>query len=281
MAEGGQPAKRASDAARIAALLLVATGSAVAGFLDVVDLDRGRGETELGAGEGPGMSDALSRSDGGGEDGGAAEPPADEGGPAPAGDVALGEPFYFRCWGDEADAGPLGEAECGRLPPLERLVASRVGRAQECRDRSSRPVARGVLSLAVDADFGSGRLRFWSGPSSTLENADEILACLRRDLEDTSLETMRHRWQRYAVFFPLRFGTPEEDASPGDAGQSTRILLDRVRLRDRPESGRVVARLRRGETVEVLERAAGWVRIRTADGREGWVFDPAITGDAG
>jgi len=276
MAEGDQAGPSGRDTLRIFTLLVVAFGSAAAGFLLVTRL--------FGPAPGEGGADAApppAPIDGGIADAGGLLPPAV---PVERPDVTLGEPFYFRCWetAEEVDGGLRRRSECGRLPPLERLIASRLGEARGCRDRSTRPVAEGTVSLAVDAHFGEKRLRIWSGRSSTLENAAEVATCLRRELEDYDISPWLHRYERYTVFFTLVYGGEASagDAGAPDAGTAVRVVLDRVRLRESPEHGRILARLRRGETVFVLERGDGWFRVRTADGREGWIYEPAITGES-
>lgn len=275
---GGDGSTRSRGAwVRIATLVVVAAGSAAAGFFGVVALAGGARRAR--GGEDASVAPPAEAPDGDREAADAG--PAEEAPAAPGGRVAVGEPFYFRCW-SEADAGPLTEGQCGSLPPLERLVASRLELAERCREQSSQPVAEGVVSLGVDADFGSGRLRLWSGPSSTLTNAEEVVSCIRRGFEDVSIEPMRHRLVRYTIFFPISYGAEAEaEAAPADGGQMVRLVLDRVRLRESPERGRIMARLRRGELVTIVERREGWIRVRTADGREGWVFEPAITGEGG
>lgn len=275
MAEGGQARLGADTWARIACLLVVAFGAAAGGFLLVTTCGGGR------LAGGPSTAREAREPDGRAEDGGGAasdEGEAEDAAPSTP-RVTLGEPFYHRCWSEgEADAGSVEGDRCGRLPPLERYVASRISLAERCRDQSSRPVAEGSLSLGVELDFASGRLRTWSGPSSTLENAQEVATCIRRGLDAEVTEAWPHRFARYRVFFTFRFGE-EVEAAAADAGAPTRLKLDRVRLRERPEKGRILARLREGELVYELEHEGGWVRIRTADGREGWVFEPAITGE--
>ncbi len=55
------------------------------------------------------------------------------------------------------------------------------------------------------------------------------------------------------------------------------IQGDRVRLRDKPStSGRIVATLDRGQTVYVVDRQAGWYRLRVHGGHAGWVHHELV-----
>jgi SH3-like domain-containing protein len=96
---------------------------------------------------------------------------------------------------------------------------------------------------------------------------------MRRDVGELSLRGIEHRKERYVIFFPVTFAHGEGNAPPGTAAELSR---DKVRLRAAPETGPVQARLRRGELLRLLERRDEWLRVRTADGLEGWVFAEAI-----
>lgn len=196
--------------------------------------------------------------------------------------IKLGEPFYWRCWaGMDEGEPPLPEKECKRLKTFERAVASRMREVIYCYERLDGR-AKGTLSLAVDVTFpvkapdagpgDGGAIRFWSGSSSDIEGADAIVACIRNKVEAIPLKGIRHKWQRYSIFFPIEFDPDNADEST----ETVELLLDRVRLRESPVDGKVVARLRRGEPLQILERGDGWVRVKTADNREGWVYSPAI-----
>lgn len=206
-----------------------------------------------------------------------------------------GEPFYWRCW-DSGSTTPLHEGDCDRMRPFERLIASRLGVVARCYERLDRPDATGVLSLAVEVDFGptpppdaatktkapakapagdagaAGSIRFWSSQSTTLEGAEAIINCIRRDLDEIPLDGITHRRQKYTIFFPIEFlGTADDEG-----GTPVELVLDKVRLREAPENGKIVARLRKGEPVRVLEVREGWARVKTADAQEGWLYVDAI-----
>ena len=272
MATAGDSERGRSPLVRIVTLVLVAAGSATAGFFLVVLLaGDARVATEDTADEPEETAHAEPTSAADEDDGDGSDD-------VTASEVSLGEPYYFRCFGEGADR-PV-EGSCGRLPGIERLVASRLAAAERCRSRSSNPVSEGLLSLGIDVDFGANTMRLWSARSTTVPAAEEIVACLRGDFEGFDVASVRRRHHRYTVFFPIRFGAqPDASVQGEDTAKTVRIALDRVRLRAEPERGKILARLRQGEPVQLLESRDEWVRVRTADGREGWVFEPAVGGE--
>lgn len=281
---------------KIVGLLLVAPASAAIGFFAVVYAEDpsfliAGGETDTAVDAGAVIDGGPSIGEGGqgtqassdGVDGLALRT-------APT--VTMGEPFYFRCW-DAGSETPLNEDACDRMRPLERVVASQLGVVIKCYERLDRPDSKGILSLALDVDFGEGsvagdagqepgkgskggqegKVGFWSGRSTTLEGAETIITCLRRKLDSLPLEGIRHRRQRYTIFFPIEFSGDESPAK----GRSVELILDRVRLREAPVKGKILARLKRGEPILLFEVREGWAKVRTSDGREGWIFLEAIT----
>lgn len=194
----------------------------------------------------------------------------------PAPRITMGDPYYFRCW-NEGEEEPLSEENCDVMRPLERTVASEMGTLVACFERLDRPTATGELSLAVDVDFAGAEdsdeamVRFWSGGSTDLEGAEEIVACMRGRLERLSVRGISHQRERYTIFFPLDFAERRGEGKP------VALVLDRVRLRTEPVDGDIIARLNQGEPLIVHELRDEWARITTVDGREGWVFDDAIT----
>jgi hypothetical protein len=156
-----------------------------------------------------------------------------------------------------------------------------MGDVIECYRRLS-TAESGIISLAVDVTFPAspdagegdeGSSRFWSGDSSTLPHAESVVACVRSRIETLPLSGIQHEWQRYSVFFPISFTTEPGAGDP----ESVELLLDRVRLRERPVDGKIIARLKRGEPLRILQTDDGWVKVRTADRREGWIYSDAIT----
>ena len=65
---------------------------------------------------------------------------------------------------------------------------------------------------------------------------------------------------------------PRELAAPERPRQVRAISTDLANLRAQPGArGHILAVLKRGTRVEVLEEKSDWYRVRLEDGREGWV----------
>lgn len=59
--------------------------------------------------------------------------------------------------------------------------------------------------------------------------------------------------------------------------RAAQIRVNRANVRATPEkNARLLFRLGRGTRLEVLEEKGKWLRIRTAKGREGWLFSPLV-----
>jgi uncharacterized protein YgiM (DUF1202 family) len=74
---------------------------------------------------------------------------------------------------------------------------------------------------------------------------------------------------------------PEADPPEQTPMESARALYIKASLanfREAPgTSGRILAVLRKGTRVDVLEARNQWYRVRLADGREGWVAESVTT----
>lgn len=193
----------------------------------------------------------------------------------PAPRLKLGDPYYWRCWDKEGDTA-LDESQCDRLAPFERLVASHLGEVVRCSERLDSPDLSGTLSLAIEIRFDeeedeTRNIKIWSSPSSTLKSSETIVSCLRQKIKSLPVKGIRHKRSKYTIFFPVEFlGTKGE-------GVPVELIMDRVRLREEPVKGKIVARLRKGEPLWVYEISDGWAKIETPDGRKGWIFSDSIT----
>lgn len=190
--------------------------------------------------------------------------------------IKVGEPFYFRCWDADSETPFEGES-CGRIKRFERAIAARLGHVLRCYERLDRQKTTGHLSLAVDVSFagverdGEGEFRLWSGGSTTVENEEAFLSCIRQRFDPPSLSRIRHQKERYTIFFPIDFLAESEE------GRQVEVVLDRVRLRREPVKGSIRAVLSQGEPITIYEVRDSWVRGKTMDGREGWLFAEGIT----
>lgn len=64
----------------------------------------------------------------------------------------------------------------------------------------------------------------------------------------------------------------EGSASSGVAEPGVVVLAEGLNLREKPmTSSKVIKKLKKGTSLELLETAGGWYRVRDAAGVEGWV----------
>lgn len=64
----------------------------------------------------------------------------------------------------------------------------------------------------------------------------------------------------------------EGSASSGLAEPGVVVLSEGLKLREKPmTSSKVIKKLKKGTSLELLETAGGWYRVRDAAGLEGWV----------
>lgn len=73
---------------------------------------------------------------------------------------------------------------------------------------------------------------------------------------------------------------PTETAVPSEEGSAVAettvptvlVLADGLNLREQPRTNsNSIKKLKKGTSLELLEEASGWYRVRDADGDEGWV----------
>lgn len=172
------------------------------------------------------------------------------------------------------------------------------GRAQEVGPdgRGAEPDAGTVVVDLADLDGGTSR---WG--VRTARPADEYPPVDISADETASLRPQRRRRSRdwslgcwgtvrlVLALAALTFGltwwnvyvTPPRPPVPkADTEKSAsldRVIAQRVRLRARPsEQGQTVAELRAGTTVRLLATTSDWAKVRTRDGKEGYVPRSAL-----
>lgn len=68
-------------------------------------------------------------------------------------------------------------------------------------------------------------------------------------------------------------------APAAPAARTERVTIQGLNLRQGPSAkSAVIGGLNRDEMVTVLERQENWIRVRTADGREGFAYGAYLTG---
>jgi len=207
-----------------------------------------------------------------------------------------------------ADGDTKKGKECGSVPGIDRLVQPRVRKLASCSGAAGQS---GKLSLVVSADFGSNKLTYDVGKSSTLKNIDAIAPCLKATFEGTSTKGTAHEHQRYTVAYSAIFGPagvrdddkvaanggdearsersakeasdekeakPEKPAVRNLASGEAQVAWEVALVRDTPKTGGLVSRLPRGTRVKVGTAKDGWFQIKFGEGyaHEGWVYRGAI-----
>jgi len=128
----------------------------------------------------------------------AAPEPGDPGAPStPAGDVEVSPLAISRCWGQDAGAASTPGGSCGSLADLDRHFASKRAELAACTR------AHGRMPFIIDLRFSTGSVRSWGGPSSTVANAGDVAACVRRATQPMPLAQVAHAFDRYIVTVPL------------------------------------------------------------------------------
>ena len=184
--------------------------------------------------------------------------------------------------------------ECDR-PDFDTLLMPLIKDLERCPSAAG---LAGKLSIGFDVDFHRNKIQVLHGKSTTIPHSTVagIWTCANGALKGVKLDGMQHDQRRYTVYYAAYFYPPGKiiesgmtsdeperdhrvggDKEPGPASVmgTAQIVYDTVLVRDAPKTGKVVARLVRGTTVELLSKKGSWYRIRFQE-REGWVYRGAI-----
>lgn len=73
---------------------------------------------------------------------------------------------------------------------------------------------------------------------------------------------------------------PAAEVEPAPPQEYVRVTCSRLNVREQPTtSAATVARVKKGERLEVLDREGEWVRVALADGATGWVHGKYVQSD--
>lgn len=199
-------------------------------------------------------------------------------GPIPKGVVIEGTPAYLKCW--DKSGKSFGAQECDSLEIFEKRLVTRLYVIERCKKRHLREDVEGILSLGAKVDFTQESVSFWSGPSSELEGAVEIAACIRDDLAGLPLDGIRNKFQKYTVYFNMVFRNPgqieKELRRKKERGRAVEVVKNHVRVRLSPENGMIIGKIGRGNKVALLGRDGDWCRVITPNNNEGWMICDAL-----
>jgi hypothetical protein len=135
-------------------------------------------------------------------------------------------------------------------------------------------------------------------PTTTVRG---LLACLQKSLKSAKVDGFDHKYSKYTYKVKVEFFRPgtgpdstsdKEDSTKEDSKENKEDSKenkpesggeDKVQVsqrqglvRSKPKTGKVIKRLKRGETVTVLEKKNGWFKVTWAEGETGWIYRKAV-----
>jgi Bacterial SH3 domain len=175
--------------------------------------------------------------------------------------------------------------DCDRLGVDERL-RGHLGVLASC------DAARGAtdtLSVGFELDLvQKAVVEVFPGKSTTFpkDKAHELIECARAELTGVKLDGLDHDHERYTVFYFVEFTPPGSAVVAGSApaieetaeasGLAT-VGWDVAVVRDQPDDGKILTRLRFGTRVAVTSRRGKWYEVKyDAKGDKGWVHRNAL-----
>ncbi len=201
--------------------------------------------------------------------------------PAPAPpSVTVSRGTVFACKNAAGDSLKGGDCDS---PSLDAVVMPRLRKLTDCADAAQ---ASGKLHFTVRADFARSAISVDLGRNPGFPGADAILACAKADVTGASPGSAPHDNPRYSISYTVTFGSSgggqaaASASSPAAHGpaDATQVVWDVAIVRDAPKTGKVVARLQRGTTLQFGPAKDGWYPVKFGDGfaSEGWVYRQAI-----
>ncbi|MBN2525665.1 MAG: SH3 domain-containing protein [Deltaproteobacteria bacterium] len=191
-----------------------------------------------------------------------------------------GAPLYFKCWVKSSDSG--SSKECDRLRVLEKRMVTRLYVVDECRQQHAGEKDLGLLSLGANLDFSDNTISFWSGPSSTIANAQKIGNCVRQKLAGLPLSSISHKHEKYRIFFSVDFFDVEERQQMLERkrknGREVTVSMDNVNVREEPVDGASLGRISSDSKVIFLKKndTKEWCQVLTPSNRIGWMICDAL-----
>ncbi len=153
-------------------------------------------------------------------------------------------------------------------------------------------VARGAsetLSIGLELSFEEQAITdVFAGRSTTFpkDKAHALIDCAKKELSSVRLDGLAHEHTSYTVFYFVEFIPPGTvvASSQGPAAEETAdasglatIGWDVAVVREQPEDGKIVTRLRYGTRVVVTARRGKWYEVKyDAKGTKGWVHRNAL-----
>lgn len=144
-----------------------------------------------------------------------------------------------------------------------------------------------TLSIGLELSFTDQTITdVFAGKSTTFsrEKARALVECARKELAPVRLDGLGHEHDEYTVFYFVEFVPPGTAVSPAAAAERTAdasglatVMWDSAVVREQPEDGKIVSRLRYGTRVAVSSKRGKWYEVKyDAKGDKGWVHQNAL-----
>jgi hypothetical protein len=143
------------------------------------------------------------------------------------------------------------------------------------------------LSIGLDVSFVTQSIDdVFAGKSTTFpkEKARTLVECAKKELAGVKLDGVGHEHDEYTVFYFVEFVPPGSAVAAPAAGEETAdasglatIVWDSAVVREQPEDGKIVSRLRYGTRVAVSAKRGKWYEVKyDGKGDKGWVHRNAL-----
>ena len=184
------------------------------------------------------------------------------------------------------DEGGKKLKECDKVP-FDTVARARLGALARCEAAAG---AADMLSIGFELDFSKKSVvDVFAGKSTTFskEKTRGLVDCAQKEFASVTLDGLDHEHERYTAFYFVEFlppGAAEKPAAEGSAPEETQaasglatVAWDVAVVRDTPEEGKILTRLRFGTRVVVTGRRGKWYEVRfDAKGQKGWVHRNAL-----
>jgi len=174
--------------------------------------------------------------------------------------------------------------ECDR-PNVDALMRGRLGTLAKC---GAAVGASDTLSIGFELDFQKQAVTdVFAGKSTTFDKdkAHALVDCERGEIASVHLDGIDHEHTRYTAYYFVEFVPPGTVVqAPAGAAEETAeasglatIGWDVAVVRDQPDDGKILTRLRYGTRVVVSARRGKWYEVKyDAKGNKGWVHRNAL-----
>jgi hypothetical protein len=174
--------------------------------------------------------------------------------------------------------------DCDKLGVDDRL-RPHLAALTSCADAQG---ASATLSIGLELSFTDQTIGdVFAGKSTTFpkDKARALVDCAKKELAGVRLDGVGHEHDEYTVFYFVEFVPPGSAVavSAGSAEEATdasglaTVVWDSAVVRDQPEDGKIVSRLRYGTRVAVSAKRGKWYEVKyDAKGEKGWVHRNAL-----